>query len=231
MTITKPVLLSDEHIIQIPVHDNGEALVDLRDLGISCPSPGPSAHHSLVRKGLGERLVLASRFLPRGIKLHVVEGFRPNQLQRRLYNDYRLELLSSDPTLTSSQSHLLASRFVAPIEVAPHVAGAAVDLTLIDHNDKPLDMGTPIDATPDASNGACYFEATNISSDARENRDLLADVLTSVGLVNYSTEWWHWSYGDRYWAYMHDREHAIYGPIENEQTGKGSDMNTPPPSN
>ena len=25
-------------------------------------------------------------------------------------------------------------------------------------------------------------------------------VLSAAGLVNYPTEWWHWSYGDRYWA-------------------------------
>src|SRR5215207_3388075 len=98
---------------------------------------------------------------------------------------------------------------VSPVEVAPHVAGAAVDLTLIGENG-PFDLGTPIDATPEQSNGACYFDATNISREARTNRALLADVLTAAGLVNYPTEWWHWSFGDRYWAYCEKQPNAIY---------------------
>ncbi|MFI7067383.1 M15 family metallopeptidase [Kribbella sp. NPDC050124] len=106
---------------------------------------------------------------------------------------------------------MLASRFVSPVEVAPHVAGAAVDLTLIGAHG-PLDLGTPIDATPEQSSGACFFDAANISREARTNRMLLADVLTAAGLVNYPTEWWHWSFGDRYWAYVEDRPNAIYGP-------------------
>jgi D-alanyl-D-alanine dipeptidase len=27
------------------------------------------------------------------------------------------------------------------------------------------------------------------------------------------TEWWHWSYGDRYWAMASGRGSAIYGPV------------------
>jgi D-alanyl-D-alanine dipeptidase len=28
--------------------------------------------------------------------------------------------------------------------------------------------------------------------------------------VNYPTEWWHWSYGDRYWALMTGAPAARY---------------------
>jgi hypothetical protein len=38
----------------------------------------------------------------------------------------------------------------------------------------------------------------------------------SAGLVNYPTEWWHWSYGDRYWALLTGADHAIYGPVAAE---------------
>jgi hypothetical protein len=31
-------------------------------------------------------------------------------------------------------------------------------------------------------------------------------------LVNYPTEWWHWFYGDRYWAMSTGGSHARYGP-------------------
>ena len=93
------------------------------------------------------------------------------------------------------------------------MSGAAVDLTLIDRSGAQLDMGTPIDASPEESDNACYFAANNITPQARKNRDLLASALSAAGLVNYPTEWWHWSYGDRYWALMTQRTHALFGPV------------------
>lgn len=47
---------------------------------------------------------------------------------------------------------------------------------------------------------------------ARRNRDLLAAALDAAGFINYPAEWWHWSYGDRYWAFQTSRETALYGP-------------------
>jgi len=110
---------------------------------------------------------------------------------------------------------LLSSRFVAPLEVAPHVAGAAVDLTLTDAGGHDLDLGTPIDATPEQSAGRCYFGA-RVHAEARINRTILARALERAGLVNYPTEWWHWSYGDRYWALTTGAPAALYGPARRE---------------
>jgi D-alanyl-D-alanine dipeptidase len=199
------VLLSDDRITRIPAIDSGEPLVDLYTRGISAQG------RQFVRESLADRLAVADSFLPTGVRLHVVEGLRPIESQRAIYNGYKAELRELNPGISDEEVHVLASRFVSPVEVAPHVAGAAVDLTLIGEHG-PFDLGTPIDATPEQSNGACFFAATNISREARTNRALLADVLTSSGLVNYPTEWWHWSFGDRYWAFVEGQEHALYGP-------------------
>jgi D-alanyl-D-alanine dipeptidase len=69
-----------------------------------------------------------------------------------------------------------------------------------------------VDATPVASDNACYTGATNITAAATRHRRILIDALTSVGLVNYPTEWWHWSYGDRYWALTTGAPATRYGP-------------------
>ena len=103
---------------------------------------------------------------------------------------------------------------MAPLDVAAHTSGAAVDVTLVQQDGTLLDMGTPIDATPEDSDGACYFAARGISSVARVNRDLLGSCLVAAGLVNYPTEWWHWSFGDRYWAFITGNRSATYGPVE-----------------
>ncbi len=43
---------------------------------------------------------------------------------------------------------------------------------------------------------------TSISPEAAKNRKTMSQALSVVGFVNYPTEYWHWSYGDRYWAYV-----------------------------
>jgi len=198
------LLLSDPRVAAVPVHDDGEPMVRL------LPSLSPAG--ALVRRSLAERLMAADLALPTGIRLCVVEGHRSVAAQQAIITAYAAEVCAARPGIAAAELHRLTSRFVAPVEVAPHVAGAAVDLTLVDATGEELDMGTPIDATPEQSDGRCFFAADGIGADARAHRDLLARVLTRVGLVNYPTEWWHWSYGDRYWAATSGAPHALYGP-------------------
>jgi D-alanyl-D-alanine dipeptidase len=196
------ILLSDPRVSAVPVRDAGTPLVRLGE------QFGPA--RALVRADLGERLGWARSALPGGVSLLVVEGHRAVARQQEIIDTYAAKLRAADPGLGDADLHRLTSRFVAPVEVAPHVAGAAVDLTLTGP-DGDLDLGTPIDATPEESAGACYF-AAEVSPAARANRMLLARVLGGAGLVNYPTEWWHWSYGDRYWALMTGAPAALHGP-------------------
>ncbi len=189
----------------MPVHDVGEPLVRLpRHLS---PTREP------VRRGLADRLALAATRLPAGIGLRVVEGHRSVADQAAIVASYSAQLRALHPGADETAIRELASRFVAPVEVAPHVAGAAVDLTLVDACGVDLDLGTPIDATPEQSDGRCWTAADGIGADARAHRDLMARALGGAGLVNYPTEWWHWSYGDRYWALVTGAPAATYGPV------------------
>jgi D-alanyl-D-alanine dipeptidase len=36
--------------------------------------------------------------------------------------------------------------------------------------------------------------------------------MDAAGFINYLQEWWHWSYGDRYWAFQTSAEATLYGP-------------------
>lgn len=71
-----------------------------------------------------------------------------------------------------------------------------------------------MNANPEESAGACCTAALNIGEQARANRKLLGSVLTAAGLVNHPTEWWHWSFGDRYRAMVTGEVAALYGPVE-----------------
>ncbi|MCQ8191832.1 M15 family metallopeptidase [Streptomyces rugosispiralis] len=81
-----------------------------------------------------------------------------------------------------------------------------------------LRMGSPEAATPEESGGACYTHAPGLSPRAREHRAIMIEALSSAGMVNYATEWWHWSYGDRHWAWSTAAPTATYGPAPEPRT-------------
>ncbi len=200
------ILLSDPRVSAVPLVENGEPLVALD------ASFGPA--RALVRQGLATRLAAAQLLLSGGLCLRVVEGHRSVTDQQAIIARYSAEVCAAHPGISPGNLDRLVSRFVSPLAVAPHVAGAAVDLTLVDAHGEEVDMGSAIDATPEQSGGACYFASADISRFARSHRQLLSTVLTWSGFVNYPTEWWHWSYGDRYWALTTGAPAAVYGPVQ-----------------
>jgi len=53
----------------------------------------------------------------------------------------------------------------------------------------------------------------DLARDEHRNRRLLVDAMTGAGFVNYEHEWWHYSYGDRYWAFTTGADTALYGGL------------------
>ncbi|MFF2777558.1 M15 family metallopeptidase [Streptomyces sp. NPDC058052] len=215
--MTKIVLMSDPRVAALPVAECGEPLVDVRGGGallVDTRKQDPADAFAYLRQGVVERLIAAQELLPRGLRLLFVEGYRPPSLQREYFEEYAGQLRAAQPDWSAEQIHTAASRYVSPPSIAPHSAGAAVDLTLADADGRELDLGTRMNADPEESQGACYTDAPGIGAEARAHRELLGSVLTAAGLVNYPTEWWHWSYGDRYWALMTGAAAAVYGPKE-----------------
>ncbi|GAB1692191.1 M15 family metallopeptidase [Krasilnikovia sp. M28-CT-15] len=210
------ILLSDPRVAAVPSRDDGDPLVDVREIAelrVDGRAADDSGTHARLRAGLAARLVDAQRALPGGLRLLIVEGYRPSAAQQRIFTGYRDELRRRHPGWPEDRLLVETSKFVSPVQVAPHSTGGAVDLTLCSADGAELDMGTALDATPLASGNACFTAAPQISATARRHRGLLIDALTAVGLVNYPTEWWHWSYGDRYWAITTNASHALYGPV------------------
>ena len=210
------VLMSDRRVASIPLQECGEELVDVRahDIRVDTRRMDDTGAFAHVRRGVLTRLLHAQSLLPDGVRLLFVEGFRPPALQRRYFEEYSDELARAHPDWHTGQIREAASRFVSPPEIAPHSAGAAVDVTLVDDQGHELDMGARVNASPEESNGACYTDALGINARARANRATLGAALSTAGLINYSTEFWHWSFGDRYWALQTKQPAALYGPVE-----------------
>ncbi|WP_033281980.1 M15 family metallopeptidase [Streptomyces sp. NRRL F-525] len=213
--MTEIITLSDPRVAAVAEDDCGEPLVDLRgtdDLRIDHRQADDDGHYAHLRAGALRRLVRAQRLLPAGIRFLVVEGYRPPALQRRYFEQYARTMRQAHPDASPERIRELASAYISPPEVAPHVSGGAVDLTLCDRDGRELPLGTEVNATPEESDGACRTGAPGISAEARANRALMSWALGATGFVNYPTEWWHWSYGDRYWALLRRAPAARYGP-------------------
>jgi D-alanyl-D-alanine dipeptidase len=131
----------------------------------------PKQARCLLRRGVAERLCRVQKRLQRdGYGLLVWDAYRPLSAQRALWK------VKPDP------------RFVAPPDRgSKHNRGAAVDLTLVGRDGKPLPMPSEFDEfSPRAR--ANYPGG---SAARRRNRDLLHDAMTAEGFQPDRNEWWH----------------------------------------
>jgi zinc D-Ala-D-Ala dipeptidase len=209
------VSLLDPRVVDLSVQECGEPLVDLRDTGairIDSRLADPDGAYAHVRLSVADRLVAAQSQLPRGLRLLVVEGFRSRTMQEAYFESSMSRIALANPDWPAQRVRAEAATYVSPPEVAPHVAGGAVDLTLCTVDGVELPMGTEVNATPPEYDTACFTTSTLVDAEARANRNTLVEAMTATGFVNYPSEWWHWSYGDRYWAFVTGPNHARYGP-------------------
>ncbi len=213
----KVVLISDPRVVDVPIQDCGEDLVDTRDAIIATECEYEECWYTSsrwVRRSVRDRLVRAAQLLSPVYMLALDEGWRPPAIQARVFDRQvsRLADVYANEQLESLRR--LASRYVAPPDVAPHPTGAAVDVVLLGRDGSEVDMGCPINTNPEDSAGLCYTDHPDVPKAARDARAALGEAMRRAGFVNYPTEWWHWSYGDRYWAMTTGASHAHYGPAE-----------------
>ncbi len=218
MTSDNVLLISDPKVLAVPIEDNGDKLISLKDikeLWIDNRKSKASRSFSYLRESVASRLVNVQQALPKSIHLLIIEGHRPLSLQKEYFEGYSKELQTLHPEWSTEKIYQEASKYVAPPAInPPHSTGGAIDLTLADENGEELDMGTRVNADPEESQNACFTSAENINEQSKKNRAILITAMSQSGFVNYPTEWWHWSYGDRYWAYQKKEPCAIFGSVE-----------------
>ena len=178
----------------------------------------------LLRMSVAQRLKEAASLLPTGIRLVLLDGYRPIEVQQALYDRQKNCLLDQGWT-ENEEMYAQLHRFVARPSIDPekpprHLTGGAVDLTL-SGPDGWLDMGTPFDDFSDRA-ATRYFEQKaelNLEEQiCRDHRRLLYHVMSQVGFTNYSDEWWHFDYGNQAWAVLTGNETAIYGGVIPEKS-------------
>ena len=214
--------IGDSRIVAIKTKESEEKLVDLRNYGIIIDESrrqiaNKSEHFTKVRKTIAEMILKAQKLLPENIDFLVKEGYRPVSQQMKSYKNVRNYFQNYNIEFDEDRIILETNKLCAPIEVAPHPTGAAIDLTLIyKHNNSELDLGTEYNAVPHETDNATFINANNISDEAKGNRKILIEVMESAGFICYPSEWWHWSYGDKYWAFCRNEKYSVYSMIEEE---------------
>ena len=166
-----------------------------------------------IRRTVYDMLVAAQKNLPSGYNLMIYETYRPLARQVELWGMATAYIEKEYPNATPQEKRDMTETFVAdPYNGigSGHQACCAVDVSLCDETGKEYNMGTACQEISPLSNTVC----DGLSEEARKNRTILVSVLEGAGLINYGSEWWHFSYGDHQWAYLTGRNEAFFGPID-----------------
>ncbi|MBP5994127.1 MAG: M15 family metallopeptidase [Crocinitomicaceae bacterium] len=141
-----------------------------------------------LQKDVAERLSKVQAYLSQlkpGFHLLIYDALRPVSVQQKMW-----DALDSLPPIERG-------KFVSnPKNRSLHNMGAAVDLTILDQNSVPLDMGAGYDdirqiAYPSMEKQ--FVAEGKLTAVHIENRDLLRKVMKSQGFRQLQTEWWHFN--------------------------------------
>jgi len=215
--------ISHSSVAMMQIKDSGEELVDLLDINNPRLIPLSSFDKkyentyegwSKVRVGVYQKLLKMLDSLPDNIGIAYFEGFRTLSKQKEYFDKKFLEI--SQVISNENQAYLETTKHVSPFidNIPTHATGAAIDMTLFSVNvnsDKKslLDMGK-FDVIFGHNDQQETF-SINTTGLQKENRLLLLNAAIKAGLANYGFEWWHYSYGDKMYAFVYKEPYAIYG--------------------
>ena len=129
----------------------------------------------LLRPDAAAALIKANEyFMSKGYCIQLFDCYRPYDVQKKLWEIVPNPAYVADPYNGGSV----------------HNRGAAVDLTLVDHNGDYVDFGTDYDFF----GVEAHIDNLDHSEEVLANRKLLQEGLAKFGFKGIRTEWWHFSY-------------------------------------
>ncbi len=222
----KIIYIADPEILAIPIVECNEPLVDVKNSDELLYGPPPESdltapYYTKMRKSVFEKLCQAQKELPDGMRFRLAEGFRSLPVQAIIFEQTYQRVLVRLPQGTAAELFRETTRLVSPVthldgtkNIPPHSTGAAIDVEIVTRSGALLNMGMTAAEWNSVNPDLCLTDCDLIDDEAKQNRRLLHDVMQAQGFINYPTEWWHFSYGDRYWAYHCKEKMAIYGPAD-----------------
>lgn len=247
LALERDASLSMETVLRaraaVPINECGEELIDAganfpgwephpyRSVGAPYGARSPYSMRLEVERLLARAQELLAARAP-GLKLCIVDAYRPLAVQHFMV-EYQLAALARERGVAPDQIDaalrgelmgevlkVWAAPNTDPACPPPHSTGAAVDVTLLDEQYAPIDMGGRIDSSGPESLPNFYADAASEKGRSyHERRELLHGVMGDAGFRRMPHEWWHFSYGDQMWALLNwlcggsDRP-AIYGRVD-----------------
>ena len=195
---------SDEALMPVP-----NSHPALKSTQIEAGHYGNTVH---IREGVAKRLLKAADLLQQhreGWILDVISGYRSLEGQSKLYADQLSRLRQAFPDRDESALVECCHKYIAHPQVAGHPTGGAVDVRIVHRaSGEPLDFGSEVWDFSEKS----HFDHPQISYEAYLNRNILRSVMLLSGFVPFAPEWWHFSYGDREWAFWKNQS-SLYEPV------------------
>lgn len=207
-----------------------EELVSMKERGFVISSQYYERHlpgsfpDCYLRRSVADRLEHAQASLPDGLRFKLYDGYRPLQIQQALWDYFIRVVRQNHPDAPEEEIKRRTSYFVSePSHDAEHPSlhntGGAVDLSLIDADGDDLDMGTSFDSFKETAWSA-HFERNNSNLTARANRRILYHAMLAAGFTNLPSEWWHYDYGTKFWAYFTGKPALYRGILDAQLPGQ-----------
>ncbi|MEM8602298.1 MAG: M15 family metallopeptidase [Cyanobacteria bacterium P01_H01_bin.121] len=226
---------------EIEIRESGDPLVPIpiAEFAVVEPHPyvvlgAPYGDRSpyYLRADVVRRLQQAQAHLQQlqpGWQLQIFDAYRPIPVQAFMVDysfqteaaqrGWSLDRLTETQTQTlhAHVSHFWAAPSLDLATPPPHSTGAAIDLTMVDAQQHPLDMGSPIDELSPRS----YPDHFATTQDAQaqkfhQARQLLQAVMVTAGFRQHPAEWWHFSYGDQLWAWLETTQPVVHASPQSQ---------------
>lgn len=205
------------YIGMVHVRENYEPLVEISHPKIIF-SKETVEQPVMLRKEVAARLYKIANKLPNEQYIKIYSAYRS---RIALYNVWKEEVARAEKeNLKMQRSELLELvkfKVSAPnINMGGHDTGAAIDIAICDKNGNDMDYGTKYHETSQAGS------LTPLNAEQKNNQKYLMKLMRSQNFIQQPGQWWHYSYGDRYWAvYKGKRTGAFYGAAEKEFENTG----------
>lgn len=211
----------------MPIEECGESLVPIEILpkrilhnpiyfnnGI-----GGALKDMYIRDSIVGKLYNVIDQFPDEYQLVLYDAWRPIEVQKNLYYSLRKEISEDHPEIPDEELDKITSTYLSfpsenEFKPSPHTTGGSIDLTLAFNGDE-IDMGTGFDDFSEAAYTAFFekpaIELSKTELKIRDNRRMLYHAMLEAGFTNFPVEWWHFDYGNQYWAAFKGEKKAKFG--------------------
>jgi len=212
-----PIMDCQEPLIELPETIHQWSPHAYKKVGATYKNYSPFYLRQSIITALEEAQRILHEWRPE-YQLIVFDGYRPLSVQEYMV-DYTFQIFSEGKIVSDAQRAEIMKRVLSLwsppshdlADPPPHSTGAAVDLTILDDRQKPLDMGGNIDDLETAAPNIFYNDPA--MQTAHNNRILLNDVMQKAGFTRLPFEWWHFSIGDQWAEYIACLDDVSHTPV------------------